>query len=168
MLILALPDVPGQIRALAKMLGMSGAEWQWWNYAGVMIGSFLILFSFYPLWRRMLRFLSGDGMTLNWTMIRNTISFADVGRVIILVILIAFGIYVFTRESPSFVWKHPTLPLAKQKEIVGECRMRAIDALGGRMAVSHMRKEYRAACLTSKGFKLEQVIPGRNEHETDD
>ena len=129
---------------------MSEAEWEWFNYIGVSVGFILILFWLYPFWRRVLRFFSGDDVALDWPMIRN---------VIIVVAVLALGIYTFTNERPSFAWKHPTFPLVKQEESMGECIMRAIEAVGGRATFSaiHMRNKYRDACLAAKGFKLEQV-----------
>ena len=42
-LLVSLPEVPSQIRALAEALGVTGAEWHWWNYAGVLLALFLML-----------------------------------------------------------------------------------------------------------------------------
>lgn len=159
LLIISLPGIPEQIKALAEMLGMSGAEWEWWNYAGVSLGSIFMLFFIYPFCMRMLRFFSGDSVTLDLRMIRNMVISPVAGIVVAVITVFAFGVYVFTKEGPSFAWRHPTLPLTKQEEIAGKCRMRAIEAVGGRgnFSANYMRSKYREACLAANGFKFEQV-----------
>ena len=57
LLLLALPGIPEQIRSLAELIGMAGAEWYWWNYVGICIALVLFFLSAYPLWRRVTYFL---------------------------------------------------------------------------------------------------------------
>ena len=54
LLLVSLPGLPEQIRTLAEELGVTGAEWHWWNYTGVFIAVVLMFLSAYPLWRRVL------------------------------------------------------------------------------------------------------------------
>ena len=158
LLLLSLPAIPGQIRALAEFLGMSGAEWQWWNYAGVSIALIMMFLSAYPAWRRLVRFVSGGEVTLDWPLVRDVIAPVVVVAVSV-VTIIGVVIYLFTMERPSFTWTHPALAVQEQEKAKADCKMQAFDAIGGRGSLSAIdaRNNYRSACLTAKGFVLREV-----------
>ena len=161
LLLLSLPGIPEQIRALAELLGMKEAEWHWWNYAGVCVALIVMFFSVYPAWRRLVGFVSEGGVTVEWPMIRDVIA-PLVALAVAIGVIVGTGIYLFTVERPSFVWTHPTMTLSDQEKAKAECRMAAYEAIGGSrggiMDTSATdRSDYVATCLTSKGFKWVQV-----------
>lgn len=156
-LLVSLPEVPSQIRALAEALGVTGAEWHWWNYAGVLLALFLMLLSSYPAWK---------WVTKN---ARIRIEPPPSPRDIILLITIAVAfvgivaLFLTTDWSkPIYVWKHPKLTLDEQIQVKAKCRIAAYDAIGAgrgglRDPTSVARSNYVRDCLTIKGFTFIEV-----------
>ena len=153
-LLVSLPEVPSQIRALAEALGVTGAEWHWWNYAGVLLGLFIMLLTSYPAWK---------WVTKN---ARIRIEPPPTPRDIIILIAMAVAIvgiiflFLTTEWSkPIYAWAHSTMALSDQVIANAECRMQAFDSIGGSSHPSRYgaRNEYISACLTSKGFALKKV-----------
>ena len=141
---------------------MSGAEWHWWNYLGVCIALIAMLLSVYPVWRRVLRFCSEGGMTLEWPLVRDVIA-PLVAIVVAVGAIVGALIYLFTMERPSFAWTHPALSAAEQDRTKAECRMAAYDAIGGgrggiKDPTPAARTNYVGDCLASKGFVLEEIL----------
>ena len=157
LLLLSLPGIPEEIRALAELLGMSEAEWHWWNYTGVCFALILMFFSVHPVWRRLAGFVSEGRVTVEWRVIAPLVALVVASGAIIGAV-----IYLFTVERPSFVWAHPTMTLSDQEKAKAECRMAAYEAIGGgRGGIMDPsvtdRSDYVATCLTSRGFKRVQV-----------
>jgi len=46
LLILSVPSIPNDLRLFARLFGYAG-EWHWWNYAGIILGSIVIIISVY-------------------------------------------------------------------------------------------------------------------------
>ena len=158
LLLLSLPGIPEQIRAFAELLGMSGAEWNWWNYVGVSLALILMFYSLHPLWQRLVRFIGGGGVKLNFSMVRNMMTVQLAIALIAAPIIVGGIIHLLTREWPSYVWVHPTLSAEKQKRAKANCRMKAYKVIGGGTGKMLDRTEdhwrsYVADCLTSKGFE---------------
>ena len=139
---------------------MSGAEWNWWNYAGVSTGLILMFLSLYPVSRRVLRRVSGSRMMFDWQTVSAYAKalwlplLALSGLVIVVVGMIVALIYY---DPPKKIWAHPTLSAAEQKKAKAECEMRAIEVGGSGPRIGSARYEYEAACLNSMGFESKKV-----------
>lgn len=162
LLLVSLPGVPEQIRILAELLGMSGAEWRWWNYAGVAAGLILMFTWFYSISQRVRRYIGGGERTLDW---RILIAYAKglwlplfaVAAVAGIVIAIIVAL-IHYEPSPKMVWSHPTLSMAEQEREKAECRMRASETFRNRLKYWTEYHQYEADCLTTKGFMLERFV----------
>ena len=161
MLLLALPDIPEQIRALAELLGMSEAEWHWWNYLGVGLGLIVMFASVYPAWRRLAGFVLGGGITLKGPPLREVIwpLLGLIGLLMILAGIIVGVVHLLTMERPSFVWTHPYEPAWEHEKDKAECEMLALEKIGTGdwVTTASGRERYMNACMTRKGYKLKEV-----------
>ena len=85
----------------------------------------------------------------------------NIAGVAVLVALLGGLIYFlfFVYERPKWIWTHPTLSAAEQEKAKADCKMRAFDAIGGSGTISATgaRNDYRAACLTAKGFVIREM-----------
>ena len=70
---------------------------------------------------------------------------------------------VSTHERTKTVWSHPTLSAAEQEHAKAECKMKAIEVGGSGAKIHSPRFEYERACLTSKGFALEEILETLDE-----
>ena len=161
LLLLSLPGIPEQIRLLAELIGMAGAEWYWWNYVGICIALILFFLSAYPLWRRITCFVGENRVTVDWALVRaNAKALAGLVLMALMLALIGGGIYyvVFVHDPTRTVWDHPTLSPAEQSQGHAECRMKAYEAIeGSRFSDDQARSDYTRSCLVSRGFVSREV-----------
>ena len=168
-ILLSLPGMPEQVRDFVEWVGMSGADWHWWNYLGVSIGLILMFLSIYPAWRRILRFVGTGGLAVNWQAVgvyTKALWLPVLSLAALISVTTGLIYYVaFVYERPKWVWTHPAFSFAEIQKEKARCEMRAIEAVGGGPKIGSARYEYESACLAARGFSLkrEEDVPATDQ-----
>ena len=98
----------------------------------------------------------------HWAVIRENANWIAKAIVSIAFMLTAVGFLaylIFIKESTETAWIHPTLTVVEQEQVKAECRMRAIEFVGGsgRWSFVEARNRYVTNCKIARGFREVEI-----------
>ena len=136
-----------------EALGFSLPLWAWATVFTIGVGGLLVVYGVIPLVKQ----LGGVKVATSFP----TLS-PDGARVLLLAVIVVslfggavYGLTLIDYIRPKKVWIHPGD--GDQTKALGDCEMRAYEAIGGQPLGDVARTNYIQSCMKSKGFELKEV-----------